>query len=130
LGNDNINGGDGRDLLIGGSNADTLFGGLGDDLLIAGKLTYFNETDNTLNSSAIKAIMDEWKRTNADYATRVAHLRDGGGLNGSFRLKSTTIKGDGSAVDQLMGNEDLDWFLASAEDILLDPQTDEVVTVF
>ena len=55
--------------------------------------------------------MKEWGRTDVDYNTRVKHLSGtlGGGLNGSYRLTSSTVHDD-NVVDSLYGGAGLDWF--------------------
>jgi Ca2+-binding RTX toxin-like protein len=121
-GDDQLTGGDGRDLLIGGTGTDVVHGGGGQDILIGGA------TDFDQNATALAAIMMEWRRTDADYATRVHHL-DGslaGGLNDGFFLNVTTVHDDGSNND-LLGNQDLDWFLAGLNDAT-DKHKDEIVT--
>ena len=94
-------------MLIGGLGADYLYGGSDDDILIGGTTSYDN------NRTALDTVMLEWTRTNASYATRLARIRDGatGGLNGSFRLNSTTVQND-SQVDQLFGESGADWFFS------------------
>jgi hypothetical protein len=111
-GNDTLTAGSGRSLLIGGHGADHLSGGAADDLLIAGYTGY------DTNSQALLALMKEWKRTDADYATRIAHLRGtlSGGLNGSFDLTSSTVHSD-TAVDTLTGAAGQDWFWANLSEI-------------
>jgi Ca2+-binding RTX toxin-like protein len=106
LGNDKLTAGPGRSLLLGGAGADTLTGGAGDDLLIAGT------TNFDTNTQALLAVLREWKRTDASYATRISHLRNGGGKNGSFKLTSNTVHADTSA-DKLTGGAGLDWFWAT-----------------
>lgn len=105
-GNDTLYGGSGRDLLIGGLGADYLYGGGDDDILIGGTTSY------DTNRTALDAVMLEWTRNSA-YATRLSRLRDGaaGGLNGTYRLNSTTVQND-SQVDQLFGESGADWFFA------------------
>src|SRR5262249_12453124 len=90
----------------GGLGADTLSGGSDDDLLLAG-------TTDQGSRAALDALMAEWTRTDATYAERVGHLRDGsaGGLNGMYRLDGRTVHDD-AAFDRLSGNQDLDWFFA------------------
>jgi hypothetical protein len=122
-GNDVLTGGPGRSLLLGGGGADTLNGGGDDDLLIAGPTSYDS------NTTALLDLLSEWKRSDADYATRIAHLRgtQAGGRNGSFFLGSTTVKNDTSA-DLLTGGPGQDWFWASLpQDTLTDRAADEVV---
>jgi Ca2+-binding RTX toxin-like protein len=123
-GDDTLLGGDGRDLLVGGSGADSLDGGNDDDILIGGELAYYNEARNTANGNALRAVMAEWTST-ASYATRIQHLTGilGGGLNGAFRINSTTVSDDAGAVDTLYGRAGMDWFLVSAGDLIQDANT-------
>jgi len=126
-GNDAFTGGSGRDLLIGGLGADTLRGGGGDDILIGAY------TDYDTNVTALLAVMQEWGRTDADYATRVKHLSGtlSGGRNGSYYLKTATVHDD-NAVDSLYGEAGTDWFFARktglSKDKVNDLSTGEVVT--
>src|SRR5205823_2465587 len=103
-GNDSISGGSGRDLLIGGPGTDALGGAGGDDILIGAY------TDYDANVQALLAVMKEWGRTDADYNTRNKHLQGSlsGGLNGSYRLTTTTVHDD-NTVDSLYGNAGMDW---------------------
>jgi Ca2+-binding RTX toxin-like protein len=103
-GDDVLVGGAGRDILIGGNGSDVLFGLGGDDLLIAGTTAY----DADLASLAL--LQAEWARTDLGYADRVAHLQNGGGLNGAVRLTDQTVFDDG-VVDVLFGGAGHDWFL-------------------
>lgn len=103
-GDDLLVGGDGRDLLIGGLGADRIVGNAGDDILISGA------TDYDASAAALLAIMNEWTRTDADFATRVNNLKNGGGLNESVLLNNRTVHDDGAA-DVLTGCEGQDWFL-------------------
>jgi len=109
-GNDWLYGGSGRDLLSGGPGADTLRAGGGGDILIGGT------TDYDANVQALLAVMKEWGRTDADYTTRVKHLNGtlSGGLNGSYRLTTTTVHDD-NAVDSLYGGAGLDWFFVGGK---------------
>ena len=121
-GNDTLIAGDNRDLLIGGLGIDLLRANAGDDILIGGT------TDHDQNAIALKAIMAEWRRTDADYVTRVHHL-DGsltGGLNGPFFLNAATVHDDGKA-DQLFGGDGTDWFFAALNDEV-HSQLGEIVT--
>ena len=112
--NDSLIGGGGRDLLIGGSGIDVLNGSAGDDILIGGTITF------AINMPvALTAIMKEWTGT-GDLATRQSHLLNGGGLNGTSKLNSTTVKNDTGAKDSLTGGDDTDWFFQSAGDVLVD----------
>ena len=88
----------GRDILIGGSGANTLTAGSGDDIMIAGSTSYDN------NITALLALSAEWGRTDANYATRVAHLQGtlSGGLNGSYFLNTSTVFDDPAGVADLL----------------------------
>jgi Ca2+-binding RTX toxin-like protein len=126
-GNDTLRGGNGRDLLVGGVGADVLHGGDGDDILIGGT------TDYDSNLAALNAIMAEWGRTDADYATRVKHLNAtlSGGLSGATLLTASTVHDD-AALDTLFGEGGSDWFFAKLsglnKDTVKDQTTGEVVT--
>jgi len=110
----------GRDLLIGGVGSDCLYGDWHDDILIAGQ-TYWDAND-----TALLAIMDEWTRTDLDYAGRVDNLR--GVNNGQFANRRNggyflSADGEGEAArvtvfndyekDTLTGGSGRDWFLAN-----------------
>jgi uncharacterized protein (TIGR03118 family) len=116
-GDDVLVGGGGRDILIGGEGGDLLRGNSGDDLLIAGATVYDN------NTAALLQIQAEWSSAD-DYDTRIEKLRSGAG--GLPKLDSTTVLDDG-AVDVVLGNRGLDWFLASATDELPDRAPTEEV---
>ncbi|MBW3541445.1 MAG: hypothetical protein KY476_14355, partial [Planctomycetes bacterium] len=115
-GDDTLIGGSGRDLLIGGTGADLLLGNAGDDLLIAG-ITAFDHTPTGQlqrhHDAAIAAIMAEWTSANS-YAMRIDNLRNGGGLNGDWKLNSETVGHDADA-DWLTGSSGSDWFLFDGE---------------
>jgi uncharacterized delta-60 repeat protein len=105
-GADTLTGGTGDDILMGGLGADVLHGGSGEDVLIGGI------TDYDANLAALRALRTEWVRTDAAYATRIAHLRgqQTGGLNGAYVLTGATIHDD-NAIDDLWGEGNNDWFL-------------------
>ncbi|MBS0265985.1 MAG: calcium-binding protein, partial [Planctomycetes bacterium] len=119
-GNDTLSGLGGRDILVGGTGADTLKGGDGDDILISGTWSYYNESTKALSKPALLFVMAEWARTDASYLTRIGHLRTGGGLNGSFLLDSTTVLTDGTAIDNLVGENNQDWFWSFGSDKIND----------
>jgi hypothetical protein len=123
-GDDQLTGGPGRRLLIGDDGADTLTGSGDDDLLIAGTTNY------DTNTTALLAILGEWSRTDADYATRMAHLRGTtpGGTNGAVVLTSATVKDDGVSADVLSGGAGSDWFRANLrKDTITDLEAGEQV---
>src|SRR5262249_33556023 len=87
-----------------------------DDILIGGTTSYDS------NTSALQAILSEWKRTDETYAVRISNIRGTttGGLNGTFFFKSSTVFDD-SVADTLTGGLGLDWFWANlAQDSLPD----------
>jgi hypothetical protein len=112
------------------TGADVLHGDGGDDILIGGT------TDYDSNLTALNAVMAEWGRTDADYATRVKHLSGAlsGGLNGSTVLKAGTggTVHDDAAIDTLFGEGGNDWFFAllsgTNKDVIKDQAKGEVVT--
>ncbi len=110
-GNDSLNGGKGRNLLIGGAGSDQLTAGPGDDIMIGGRTAW------DANDAALCAVMAEWTRTDADYATRLAHLRGtlAGGLNGTSLLNSTTVFDDGAA-DTLQSGSGMGWYWVGTGD--------------
>src|SRR5262249_20273615 len=105
---------------FGGSGVDVVDGGVGDDIVIGGTTTYYNEGTRAVDLVNLRALLQEWSRTDADYATRVSHLSAGGGVNGGAVLNASTVTADAAAVDTLWGREDADWFLAGAEDLVKD----------
>lgn len=68
-GNDTLEGRGGRDLLIGGEGRDTLYGGAGEDILIGGTTAF------DANTTALRAILDEWNSPLRSYFTRTENLR-------------------------------------------------------
>jgi ELWxxDGT repeat protein len=107
-GNDTLYGGSARNLLIGGAGADTLNAGGAGDILIGGTTSY--NADTAVNRTALDYIMAEWGCSDS-YSTRIKKLQNGGGLNGSYLLNSTTVSDD-NATDVLNGGAGLDWFFA------------------
>jgi hypothetical protein len=105
-GDDLLFGGSGRNILIGGLGSDALHGNAGEDLLVGGT------TDYDANLTALTALRDEWARTDADFATRIAHLSgtQSGGLNGGYKLTAQTAHDDGAA-DDLWGGLGADWMI-------------------
>jgi Ca2+-binding RTX toxin-like protein len=111
-GDDRLTGGNDNGLLIGGAGADTLLGGSAGDILVAGTTSY------DANGDALLSILAEWKRSDLTYQERIDHLTGTtpGGLNGSFFLKSGTVKKD-TAADMLTGGDGEDWFWAVAIEV-------------
>ena len=77
--------------------------------------------------------MAEWTRPpvdptpSVDYAARIQNLKNGGGLNGSTVLNTSVVSNDGTTIDRIFGNEDLDWLWKSSTDVLGDAAGDETV---
>ena len=120
-GDDVLSGQEGRDVMIGGLGKDKIDGDDGDDILIGA--VYLQSEDR----NAAHAIMSEWTRSDLDYAARVDHLLNGGGLNAGFLLNATTVFDD-NAKDKLRGGHGLDWFLADDDDDKTDQKLDELLT--
>lgn len=130
VGTDTIDGGAGRDFLVGGVQGseqvlgDWLLGESGEDIFLAGALLF----DEEEVPQAVDAIMAEWT-SGRDYATRIENI-SGTGVgprdNGDYFLQvDQTVEGN-SLVDDLTGGSNLDWFLYTlAEDILNDPEGGE-----
>ncbi|MBX3415675.1 MAG: putative Ig domain-containing protein [Pirellulales bacterium] len=123
-GRDSISGGAGRDVLLGGLGLDTLKGEADEDLLVADTTTF------ALNAAALLAIHTEWTSNNS-YEDRIAHLTGtAGGANGTTYLQPGTTLFDDGEIDTLTGGAtDLDWYLYSLlEDILNDHEPGETQT--
>jgi hypothetical protein len=82
-GTNTINGGSGRSILIGGKGKDTVTGGSGNDILIAGYTDF--DISSLAHDLALDSILAEWQSGNS-YGTRINHIKNGGGLNGSNKL--------------------------------------------
>jgi hypothetical protein len=68
----------------------------------------------TLPGDSMCSIMDEWVRCDRTCTQRVAHLVNGGGLNGSVLLNDQTVHDEG-ACDRLTGSAGRDWFFANLD---------------
>ena len=130
-GRDVLTAGAGRSLLVGGSGADTLTGGAADDVLIGGLLSYYSENTGILDITSLSAIMAEWTSGNeSTLAARTAALMNGGSLNGTAVLNSTTISDDCGAGDSLNEGSSAahDWFFIFANDTVLGAGGSDMVT--
>jgi Ca2+-binding RTX toxin-like protein len=155
-GNDVIEGGSGDDVLVGGEGNDQLYGGLGRNVLIAGangnvqplptdlnrllgaigdNLMIAGFTDFDTQTLSLARILDEWRRPDADYITRVNHLRgvSPGGLNGGITLNRNTVH-DNAIRDDLFGCTGQNWYLAHTLaavplDTLTGRKTNELIDV-
>ena len=102
-------GGSARNLLIAGKGDSTdLYAGSAGDILIGGYTKYDS------NPTALAYIMAEWDSSDS-YSTRVSKISNGGGLNGSYVLNSTTVFDDGMP-DYLYGGAGLDWYFAHTKE--------------
>jgi uncharacterized protein (TIGR03118 family) len=108
-GNDTLVGGIHRDILIGGDGRDTLIGSLGDDILIGGTTTHDTEVP------ALLQIMGEWNSADS-FAVRQNKLMNG--LDGLPVLDASTVTDDG-VRDFLFGRPGHDWIFAGASDVSL-----------
>jgi Ca2+-binding RTX toxin-like protein len=123
-GADTINGGSGRSILIGGKGNDVVKGGSADDIVIGGYTDY--DSSSNAHDLALMSILAEWQSANS-YATRIAHIISGGGLNGSNKLVfGTTVHDDGNS-STLSGGAGSDWFFMGAHDRITDKATGERV---
>jgi Ca2+-binding RTX toxin-like protein len=97
-GHDKLEGGLAPTIMIGGASHDELKGASGRDLMISGSTTL------DANLTALRAILAEWTRTDAIYATKVAHLTGAtpGGLNAPYFLDAGTLIDD-DRRDELEG---------------------------
>ncbi len=123
-GDDTLFGNDGRDILIGGLGADLLDGGSEDDILIGARSSYDN------NPVALRAISQEWTRTDLSYSIRRDHISGlvAGGLNGAFVFNVTTVFDDNRTPDTLWGRGGIDWFIYGTRDDLKDQVSGETKT--
>jgi hypothetical protein len=131
-GTNQITGGLGRDLLIAGLGASKLYAGSAGAILIGGWTDYdLTSTAMTYDQklAALEAVMAEWGSADS-YTTRVNDLTNGGGLNGSYLLNTSTVHDNGQ-TDTLFGfpaAAPLDWFFAGASDIIKHKNSGEVTT--
>jgi hypothetical protein len=118
--------GSGRSLLIAGFGKNTLHGSVADDIEIAGKTSFDS------NVVALTRLLAEWQSANS-YAVRIAHLKNGGGLNGTSRLivNSTVFlpnvppgpgwsSGGGLGQSTLYGGGGLNWFFTLFPSTIVD----------
>ena len=120
-GRNTITGGKGASLLIGGTGASSVKGGSGGDLIIGGSTTYDD------NNAALDAILAEWRSTGS-YATRIAHLKNGGGLNGSVELNLGTTVIDDLAANVLTGAAGgKNWYFKGTKDTITNLKSGEQV---
>src|SRR5262249_25641685 len=89
------------------------------------------------NNAGLRALLDEWSRTDETTAQKQAHLNGGatGGKNGAYILDTTTGFDEhaSDSLHGLRGGAGLDWFFAhqfgkNPKDELHDLQPGDVVT--
>jgi hypothetical protein len=95
-----------------------LLRGYGEDVLIGGSTAY------DMDPVALRAIMDEWLRTDRSYEERVDHLMNGGGRSDPYLLNRSTVSGSGSG-NTLKGESSRDWFFG---DLLQDEHDWDALT--
>jgi hypothetical protein len=123
-GADTITGGPGRSILIGDTGIDKVTGGSADDIIIGGFTNF--DSSSIAHDLALASILAEWQSPNL-YQTRISHIKNGGGLNGSNKFVfGVTVHDDGSA-NTLTGGAGQDWFLKGAHDTITDHQAGEQV---
>jgi len=118
-------GGAGNNILVGAAGRNVLVGGKGSGQRYDGVQVYGTQGDNVViggttdydtNDLALANVLAEWSRTDADYQTRVAHLRGPGSpsdgrKNGNFFLNTATVHDNGTR-DRLFGGSGQNWYLA------------------
>ena len=128
-GPDALTGGVGDDVLVGGADEDSFSAGGGTDILIGGSTAYDDRQGASGHTLAFTGILREWQRSDVSYSQRIEHLRSGGGLNGSFCLRTGTVFSDGD-VDVLEGDGGRDWFIKDHEDEAEDARPSETISEF
>jgi len=108
-GADSLLGDDGDDVLIGYAGTDTLRGGTGADLTVADGVIFSDLP------GAVLAIHAEWSLSGHSYADRVANITGIAPLANRFNANwfltpNQTLFAD-TVVDQVLGEEDMDWFV-------------------
>ena len=117
-------GGSGRSILVGDKGPDKITAGSGDTILIGGFTDF--DSSSIAHDLALESILAEWQSSNS-YATRISHIKSGGGLNGSNRLVfGVTVHDDGSA-NALIGGIGNDWFFEGTQDTIKNKRQGEQV---
>jgi hypothetical protein len=127
-GSNQLIGGQGRDVLIGSAGSSMLQAGSNPSPNLGGAILIGGTTDYDNNAAVLASILAEWG-SNADYATRIAHLMGtmSGGLNGSNVLNTNTVH-DNGMVDTLIGGSGMDWYFAGMTDVIKNQTSGEIVT--
>jgi phospholipase C len=104
-GNDHLNGGTGFSILIGGAGNDQLVASPAGSILIGGTTSF------DANVKALKALLNEWDRTDETYQQKVDRITGNvaSGKNGAYVLNASTVFDDGTP-DDLDGNGSMSLF--------------------
>ena len=121
LSNDTITGGTGRNLLIGGAGSDVVTGNNSDDIVISSYTSYDN------NLAALASIFAEW-RSPLTFDQRIAHLRNGGGLNGTNVLVADSTVFNDVVPDTISGGGGRNWLWGQPAEIQNAKPTDVIDT--
>jgi hypothetical protein len=97
-----LHAGAGNDLIIGGPGLATLQSGSGQDIVIAGS------TSDDTNAAALKTIEAYWSNTSIDQATRYQQLSTLGTPTGGYKLTPATVM-HAAASDTLALGSAIDW---------------------
>jgi hypothetical protein len=100
-----------------------LIGGSGENLLIGESLSYLGYYTN---AQSVDALFAEWSRTDVNALVRMAHLRTGGGLNGTAVLNATTLRSLGDQ-DTLVAGGVFNWFWSDASDLIANRHPNDYV---
>jgi hypothetical protein len=126
-GNDTLGGKKGRDVVVGGDGLDTMFGDEDDDLLVAAATAY------DADFKALSHLQKEWVSSNS-YSKRVSNLKSGGGSNLSGRRLDDSTVLDDAHVDVLRGSGGSDAFFVqttsgggAVKDAVVDKSSGETV---
>jgi Ca2+-binding RTX toxin-like protein len=118
-GDDLLTSGGLNDILIGGTGNNRLQGGLGSDLLIGGSTRFDSHTQ------ALADLLAEWSSSRT-YQQRIDNLLGvgtGERLNGNTTLgadPSDSIFADANSLNEILGDSNVDWFIAKDGDRLPD----------
>jgi hypothetical protein len=104
----NLIGGGGRSLIVGHTAGSALYAGSGDSILIGGRTSY------DTNPAALNELMLEWTSIHT-LSQRVGFLTNGGGLNGSFVLNTSTVHKNGTySLFGSLNPAETNWFFFEA----------------
>ncbi|HEX3355644.1 MAG TPA: PKD domain-containing protein [Tepidisphaeraceae bacterium] len=107
-GNDKLFAHGGRDIVIGGAGKDELHGDSGSDILIGGSTAY--DGGDPATQQQVLDLLSEWQSTDT-YSQRIAKL-SAKGVGSTHATFSSVMVHDDNAIDTLVGNAGIDWYLA------------------